>query len=297
MAKSILFRGWISIFMLVSIHSPFLKASVSEIDLHSLCMDPISRLEKEKGIPARLLSAIAYIESGRLIKERKKVVIWPWTINVQGKGYYFLSKEQAVQAVKDYKNQGITNIDVGCMQINLHHHKEAFETIEKAFDPKTNVEYAVNFLKQLKETHTTWIKAVAHYHSATPSFHLPYSQKVYEVWSRLGGKDENVTFPYSYFDTLRVRTLSPFRHKTYTFNGNQPQHIKIAYPVNATNSSKTPPPEVKVTISTVSPSQQAQGKSQSIQISYGTTPQKKHKTRVFKLATVGKGTKVIQLTY
>jgi hypothetical protein len=274
-----------------------LKAAVSEPDLHNMCMNHISRLEKEEGIPERLLSAIAYVESGRLIKKSKKVVVWPWTINVQGKGYYFLSKEEAVQAVKDYKNQGITNIDVGCMQINLHHHKEAFETIEKAFDPKTNVEYAVSFLKQLKETHASWIKAVAHYHSATPYFHLPYSQKVYQVWSRLGGKDGEVTFPYSYFDTLRIRTLSPFRYKTYTFKGNQPHHIKIAYPTNTSNPSKASLPEVKITISAGSPSQQNQEKSQSVQISYGNAPQKKHKTRVFKLASVGKGTKVIQLTY
>ena len=146
------------------------------------CDYHIKRLEKEQGIPAQLLLAIAKVESGHFDKEKGQMIAWPWTINVQGKGYKFPTKQEAVKAIKGYLAQGIKSIDVGCMQVNLAYHGDEFDSIEQAIDPKNNVEYAAQFLRNLRNEHTSWTKAVAHYHSATPAHHIPYRQKVFEMW-------------------------------------------------------------------------------------------------------------------
>ena len=45
------------------------------------------------------------------------------------------------------------SIDIGCAQVNLMHHPDAFASLEQAFDPMANADYAARFLKQLHDTH------------------------------------------------------------------------------------------------------------------------------------------------
>ncbi|MFN7710288.1 MAG: lytic transglycosylase domain-containing protein [Holosporales bacterium] len=158
--------------------------TLSPLNSHNACRAHITRQELLKGIPRHLLTAIAKVESGRWHKERKEIVAWPWTVNAEGEGRYFATKAEAVAAVRQLMARGVKSIDVGCAQINLHHHKHAFRTLEEAFDPKTNVEYAADFLLQLKNTQGSWTKAVAYYHSATPAHHIPYARKVYDIWTK-----------------------------------------------------------------------------------------------------------------
>jgi hypothetical protein len=87
-----------------------------------LCTKQLPQYEKQNGIPAHLLSAIAATESGRYHQDLKIRIPWPWTINAAGRGYYFESKQEAIAAVKKLRKQGVQSIDVGCMQVNLHHH-------------------------------------------------------------------------------------------------------------------------------------------------------------------------------
>jgi Transglycosylase SLT domain len=139
--------------------------------------------EKRYGIPEHLLKAIAWSESGRHITNMG-MVAWPWTINVNGKGYIFETKEKAIQAVLKFQRRGQKSIDVGCMQVNLKHHPRAFKNIQEAFDPKKNVEYAAKFMTSLKNSHQSWYAAVARYHSATPSLHDIYRRKVLKNWEK-----------------------------------------------------------------------------------------------------------------
>jgi hypothetical protein len=116
-----------------------------------------------------------------------KIVPWPWTINVQGTGYYYETIEEAIAAVREFQARGVRSIDVGCMQVNLYHHPHAFQTLEQAFDPEENVAYAASFLLKLKTHHASWHQAVAHYHSANPVHHQPYQKAVFLVWD---GQDD-----------------------------------------------------------------------------------------------------------
>ena len=72
----------------------------------------------------------------------RRVHPWPWTINAEGQGLFYDTKAQAVAAVRALQARGVRSIDVGCMQVNLMHHPDAFPTLEQAFDPQTNAAYA-----------------------------------------------------------------------------------------------------------------------------------------------------------
>jgi soluble lytic murein transglycosylase-like protein len=84
--------------------------------------------------------------------------------------------------VRRLKARGVTNIDVGCMQVNLRWHGHAFETLEQAFDPAYNVAYAAAFLLDLRASENSWTKAIGVYHSRTPKFSGPYRSKVFRHW-------------------------------------------------------------------------------------------------------------------
>jgi soluble lytic murein transglycosylase-like protein len=128
------------------------------------------------------MQAISLVESGRPDPEKGANVAWPWTINAEGKGAYFATKAEAVAEVARLRGRGVRSIDVGCMQVNLHHHGEAFASLEEAFDPLANALYAAAFLNQLKEETETWPLAVQRYHSATPEKGQPYQAKVDRKW-------------------------------------------------------------------------------------------------------------------
>lgn len=175
-------------FMAFSAPSAHALSGNALVEGAKLCTRYISRYERQYAIPTHLLSAIATTESGRYHKGLKISVPWPWTINVEGKGYYFATKAEAVAAVRKYRARGIRSIDIGCMQVNLRHHPNAFTSISNAFEPRYNVAYAAKFLKQLKADAGSWNKAAAHYHSKTSARGKNYAGSVYKNWYRIKDK-------------------------------------------------------------------------------------------------------------
>lgn len=153
-----------------------------------LCTSYLPREERHNGIPEHLLAAIASTESGRFHKALGLNLPWPWTINVEGTGYFFDTKEEAIQAVRSFQARGISSIDVGCMQVNLYHHPKAFATLDQAFDPAYNVAYGAQFLKQNFQEEGNWRKATADYHSHTPMYGEQYAGLVYGAWERIINK-------------------------------------------------------------------------------------------------------------
>ncbi len=164
------------------------------------CAPHIIQYEVRHNIPNGLLNAISKVESGRK-DHTGKIVPWPWTIGSAGKSFYFPTKEAAISAVRQMQNKGIKNIDVGCMQVNLHYHPEAFKNLHDAFDPEKNVAYAARFLRNLKNAHASWHKAVAHYHSANPVYHIPYRKNVFGIWNK-DMKNGNVHLAAAVLDSL-----------------------------------------------------------------------------------------------
>lgn len=130
-------------------------------------------------IPATLLPAIARVESGRLDPVSNRVRPWPWTINVDGVGTWFETKEAAVETVAALQALGVRSIDVGCMQVNLYHHATAFPDLQTAFDPTANARYAARFLLALNAEAKDWSLATAWYHSQTQERGEDYQRRVF----------------------------------------------------------------------------------------------------------------------
>jgi len=156
-----------------------------------LCTRHLQRYEREYGIPAHLLSAIASTESGRYHSGLKIKLPWPWTINAEGKGYFFDTKEQAIAAAQKLRARGVQSMDVGCMQVNLYHHANAFSSLNQAFEPENNIAYAASFLRNLYQEGGNWKKAAGDYHSKTPALGSEYVGLVYNSWRGIVDKLRN----------------------------------------------------------------------------------------------------------
>ena len=147
----------------------------------ALCKPAIAAAEAEQRIPDAFLSAIAKVESGRSVNGA--MVPWPWTINAEGVGSFFATKEDAIAAVQALQARGVHSIDVGCMQVNLQQHPEAFHALDQAFDPVTNARFAAGLLLTLFGQTGSWPLAAAAYHSQTPTLGAAYQRQVLAAWA------------------------------------------------------------------------------------------------------------------
>jgi hypothetical protein len=131
-------------------------------------------------LPPRLLVSIGRVESGRRDPDTGAFGPWPWTINAEGRGSFYPDKSAAIAAVRALQAQGVRSIDVGCMQVNLRHHPNAFASLEDAFDPLTNARYAARFLGDLRAGPAggDWMQAAGFYHSQTPNLADGYRARV-----------------------------------------------------------------------------------------------------------------------
>jgi len=142
------------------------------------CRAAIAQAEREARIPAGLLQAMGRVESGRRSPETGVAGPWPWTLNAEGRGQFFPTKAAAIAAVRELQGRGVRIIDVGCLQVNLHHHPRAFANLEEAFDPPANARYAARFLTELQSTRADWMAAAGNYHSQTPELAQAYRARV-----------------------------------------------------------------------------------------------------------------------
>jgi hypothetical protein len=165
-----------------------LRGPIATADEIDSCLPNISSAEKSEGIPDGLLKAIGLTESGRVTSDGRRV---PWrSVNAHGQAYYFDSKKDAVAFVQELQSQGVVIIDVGCVQVNLYHHPNAFASLSAAFDPGTNVAYAAKFLAELESKTGDWSVATQYYHS-----HTPYLGQAYADWVALNGSSVANTEP------------------------------------------------------------------------------------------------------
>jgi len=162
---------------------PFSCPVLAAIDDADSCGAETARQEKLAAIPDHLLHAISLVESGRSDATHRARYAWPWTVSSEGQGRFLPDKRTAIALVRRLQAAGISNIDVGCMQVNLQAHPKAFRDLEQAFDPAANVAYAASFLLHLHETSGNWPTAAAYYHSQTPLLAAAYESKVVEQWN------------------------------------------------------------------------------------------------------------------
>lgn len=169
------------------------KAYNERFNASMACMNATQKMEKVYQIKQHMLTTISNVETGRWDADKKQKYAWPWTVNAQGKGTFFDTKAEAVREVKRLQAQGVKSIDVGCMQINLAYHPDAFSSIEDAFDPQKNAEYGAKFLKNLYENNgKDWIKAAMAYHSSIPTKALKYKKKIVSAYELVKQAQNNL---------------------------------------------------------------------------------------------------------
>jgi hypothetical protein len=172
--------------MLAALATCVFAAPPAHADDLSACERAATEAEQSQNLPAGLLTAIGRIESGRWNPQLRRIVPWPWAIDVAGNGVLPDSKDAAVATVEAQRASGQRNIDVGCFQISLLHHPDAFASAEQAFDPRANAQYAARFLNELRARLGSWEQAVAAYHSTTPELSQPYRKLVFASWTGAG---------------------------------------------------------------------------------------------------------------
>lgn len=145
----------------------------------SQCDRAAANAASATGVPIDILLAISRVESGR--KADGVLKPWPWTINADGKGSFYDTEAEAVAAATAHLTDGTGTFDIGCFQLNIRYHGQAFDTFEDMFDPDKNADYAARFLTSLYQETGTWADAVAAYHSRTPDLAQAYLEQVKAV--------------------------------------------------------------------------------------------------------------------
>jgi hypothetical protein len=156
-----------------------LAASDWDVQQSDLCSAALRQAEQRYHLPANLLESIAKAESGRPITAFSDVRAWPWTIDADGTGLFLDSKAAAVAWMRQQGHRH-SFVDVGCMQVDLHYHPSAFTSLDDAFDPVANADYAARLLLDLYhgEAAGNWDIAVGLYHSQTPLLAAEYRDRV-----------------------------------------------------------------------------------------------------------------------
>lgn len=148
-----------------------------------LCAAAVSEAERAAALPVQMLQAVSLAEAGRWHAGRAATIAWPWTVTAGGEGKFFPTKADAVAHVARLQKAGRRNIDVGCLQVNLAYHPEAFDGLDAALDPERNAAYAAAFLSDLLAESRSWALALARYHSRERKAGRAYSKKVFAIWN------------------------------------------------------------------------------------------------------------------
>ncbi len=144
-----------------------------------LCDQSIEQVAASSTVPRDIIYKVARLESGRNVGGRH--VSWPWSLNNGGEGHFFNDRSTALSKLSNYRAQGKTNIDVGCMQLNIRWHAEFFNSEEQMMNPLDNVRYAARYLEQLYKETGSWETAVKFYHSRNAKFNTVYFAKYKKI--------------------------------------------------------------------------------------------------------------------
>jgi Transglycosylase SLT domain len=150
-------------------------AGAAQVDPGLACDYAAAAAAERTGVPIDILLAITRVESGRGGGDPRP---WPWTINADGRGDWYDTKDLALETATAHLSDGTGTFDVGCFQLNVRWHGDGFDSLSDMLDPAQNADYAAAFLMQLYQESGEWSAAVSAYHSRTPELADSYLQKV-----------------------------------------------------------------------------------------------------------------------
>ena len=182
--------GWVGFYTSTQKKPAQIKATSWPVQ--NICIREILLAQSRYDIPDNILLGIGLQEAGTRIN--KQLVVWPWAINAEGRGSFFDTKARAINWVQEQLDGGMRSIDVGCMQVNLRWHPDAFNDLDDAFTPEINVDYAARLLLSHYNATGNWRSASGRYHSKTPE-----KQEIY-----LANLERNIRVANAQIDRFRV---------------------------------------------------------------------------------------------
>lgn len=166
-------------------------------------------------MPPDVLLALTLVETGR--SRDGSFTPWPWTVNMEGKGYWFDTRAEAVTFVTESYAAGARSFDVGCFQINHKWHGEAFTSFDQMFEPLDNAAYAAKFMTDLFNEGGSWSWAAGAYHSRTVSLASKYRTRFDRIVANLPSSSTDLDLPVMIARTentatvVRLSTWSPIQ--------------------------------------------------------------------------------------
>ncbi|ABG29882.1 transglycosylase [Roseobacter denitrificans] len=159
------------------------EASTQNSAARHVCDQAAVQAARSSDVPLSVLKAIARTESGITVDDQ--FAPWPWTVNSEGRGVRFSSAEEAIEYVGLNRQRGVSNIDIGCFQINYKWHGANFSSVQEMFNPYKNALYAANFLTSLYNEFEDWTKAAGAYHSRNTEHSDLYLAKYIPILEQL----------------------------------------------------------------------------------------------------------------
>jgi hypothetical protein len=148
----------------------------------ALCLVAVADATLRYRLPPGLLGAVSRVETGRPLPVTGDRQPWPWTVNADGASLFFDTRAQAMAETQRVLAHGAQFVDIGCMQVDLREHRDAFATLQDAFNPQANTDYAARLLVSLRSgkrgADRGWAAASGLYHSGTPGLMEPYQAQV-----------------------------------------------------------------------------------------------------------------------
>ena len=187
---------WLLLFAVQPVHG------AQQGDASSICDATSAAAARAQNIPSDALYAISLTETGR--NRGGAFRPWPWTVNMQGRGFWFDTREEAYAYVMQRYNAGARSFDIGCFQINYKYHGENFASIDAMFDPVTNATYAAQLLSGLHDEFGDWTKAAGAYHSRTETYASRYRTRYARIRARLNGEAPTPALPLPQVQEARV---------------------------------------------------------------------------------------------
>ena len=155
-----LHQSQVILICLLSVITTPVSASVSDI-----CVRAAQAAAHAHNVPAEVLIAIAQTETGR--NSGGYVEPWPWTLNVEGQGYWLATRAQTLAQAQLAIADGKNSFDLGCFQLNYRWHGQHFASLDQMLDPRAGADYAAKFLAGLYAETGDWSAAAGAYHSRT----------------------------------------------------------------------------------------------------------------------------------
>jgi len=105
---------------------------------------------------------------------------------VAGDGYYYASRIEAWQALRNWLGRGERSIDIGLMQVNWRYHHGRLGDPWQALDPYHNLRVGAGILQDCYAAEHDWWASVGCYHApANPERASRYRRRVESQWRQI----------------------------------------------------------------------------------------------------------------